>query len=292
LRVSIINAPYITAVPPSVLFSSPGCVQSNQVNSQVNRTGGLNELQLHTTANQDPTLKLSVVFLRAAAASLVVEHREQHPQVQQGHGDEPHQNLHVSGCHCGGVNPCHTCVCSHTPGEGANLSSILRPPQALQLGKLTACTDECAQVHSQIYDPLLHSEEPPTPDEHQGVDEAVPQVAGVVKNQEKKNDVLSDENRIFQVRWRRVVIVHLVRNKNNVPDELEEKAVEADSRRCFGSHQYKDLRELQHHAHKQSAEVSYVQQSIQLHCVEMEIRQVQTVRVQKVWSKKLSATRR
>lgn len=37
-------------------------------------------------------LKLSVLFLGAAAVSLVVDHREQHPQIQQGHGDEPHQN--------------------------------------------------------------------------------------------------------------------------------------------------------------------------------------------------------
>lgn len=37
-------------------------------------------------------LKKLVFLLGAAAASLIVEHSEQHPQVQQGHRYEPHQN--------------------------------------------------------------------------------------------------------------------------------------------------------------------------------------------------------
>lgn len=40
----------------------------------------------------------------------------------------------------------HTGVGSHSPGEGANLSGILGPPQALQLSKFTSRTDECAQA--------------------------------------------------------------------------------------------------------------------------------------------------
>lgn len=39
-----------------------------------------------------------------------------------------------------------TGVASHSPGEGANLSSILWPPQTLQLGKFTGRTDERAQA--------------------------------------------------------------------------------------------------------------------------------------------------
>lgn len=37
-------------------------------------------------------LESSVLFLGTPAAFLVVEHSEQHPQVQQGHDDEPHQD--------------------------------------------------------------------------------------------------------------------------------------------------------------------------------------------------------
>lgn len=40
----------------------------------------------------------------------------------------------------------YTGVDSHSPGEGANLPSILGPPQALQLGKFTGCADKCAQA--------------------------------------------------------------------------------------------------------------------------------------------------
>lgn len=50
-------------------------------------------------------------------------------------------------CPCGKcVTLTHTSVCSHSPGEGADLSSILRPPQALQLSKLTGRADERAQA--------------------------------------------------------------------------------------------------------------------------------------------------
>lgn len=40
----------------------------------------------------------------------------------------------------------HTSVGGHAPGEGANMSRVLRFPQALQLGKFTGCTDEGAQA--------------------------------------------------------------------------------------------------------------------------------------------------
>lgn len=40
----------------------------------------------------------------------------------------------------------HTGVGSHTPGEGADLSSVLRLPQALQLCKFAGCTNERAQA--------------------------------------------------------------------------------------------------------------------------------------------------
>lgn len=87
--------------------------------------------------------------------------------------------LHVSSCRYGSVNPswkemhsdwsylisnrslaakmliykisrqiCLTCTCEcgQRPSEGAHLSSILGPPQTLQLGKLAGCTDKCAQA--------------------------------------------------------------------------------------------------------------------------------------------------
>lgn len=40
----------------------------------------------------ESSVKHLVFLLGAAAASLIVEHSEQHPQVQQGHRYEPHQN--------------------------------------------------------------------------------------------------------------------------------------------------------------------------------------------------------
>lgn len=93
------------------------------------------------------TERASVVFFCAAASSsLVVKYGEQHPQIEQSHYDEPHQNLHVTSRHCSSVNPCQTSVGRHAPGEGANLSSFLWIPQTLQLGKLTGCTNEGAQA--------------------------------------------------------------------------------------------------------------------------------------------------
>lgn len=47
-----------------------------------------------------------------------------------------------------------------------------------------------------------------------------------------------------------------------IPDQLEEETVEADSCRCFRSHENKNLRELEHHAHKKCAEISDMQQRV------------------------------
>lgn len=44
--------------------------------------------------------------------------------------------------------------------------------------------------------------------------------------------------------------------QHRLPDQFEQKTVQTDSARRLGSHQKENLRELQHHAHKQRAEIS------------------------------------
>lgn len=77
------------------------------------------------------------------------------PNIENEHDYETDENCEIICSHYSCNNPCCTGVCRHAPGQGARLSRVLGLPEMLQLNKLTGCTDKRAQIHGQVYYPLL-----------------------------------------------------------------------------------------------------------------------------------------
>ncbi|KAK2120946.1 hypothetical protein P7K49_002332 [Saguinus oedipus] len=114
----------------------------------------------------------------------------------------------------------HAGVGGEAPSQRTHRSRVSRPPQTLELHKLTGRTDESTEIHGQVYDPLLQGQDEPRRRQYSDIGRGLLHFPVTMKDTEQEDDILCDEDGVLlQVGQWRIPIVTLVQEKHQEPGE-------------------------------------------------------------------------